>query len=117
MVEILKQWPNVVSDFLIEIGTAAAVRLERDLGRLAKEGHSLRDITRQLREGIFELKTKHNRMEYRCLFIFFEHEIVILLCFKKKSQKAPGHLIEKAITRSKQLKNGSEKPVGYTTRH
>ena len=70
----LKEWERVATDFLkhlLEVrGLAAQLRVLRDLRRLAEKRHALRDITEKIGEGIFELKTSHDRMEYRCITLF-----------------------------------------------
>jgi hypothetical protein len=67
----IKEWERVATDFLrhlIEVrGLAAQLRVLRDLRRLAEKRHALRDITEKIGEGLFELKTSHDRMEYRCI--------------------------------------------------
>jgi phage-related protein len=117
MSDDLKEWPNVVTDFLRDIGLAAAVRLKRDLLQLATERHRLRGITKHIRGDIFELKTKYSKMEYRCLYVFYENDIVILFCFQKKTRKTPTQHIDIAVDRLKQLKRESEKRIGSVTIH
>lgn len=63
----------------------------------------MRDITEKIAEGIFELKTSHNRMEYRCIYTFNHPDIVVLVCFEKKTRKTPKHIIELAESRRAQL--------------
>ncbi len=84
MFDGLKEWTTVVTDFLVEIGPDGQTRLLRDLRKLNSERYKLRDITKPLGNGLFELKTKNKREEYRCIYIYSNDEIVILLCFKKK---------------------------------
>jgi phage-related protein len=103
----LKEWDRVATDFLkhlLEVrGLAAQLRVLRDLRRLAEKRHALRDITEKIGEGIFELKTSHDRMEYRCIYAFRHPHIVVLLCFEKKTRKTPKNIIELAESRLAQL--------------
>ena len=63
----------------------------------------MRDITKPLGLGLFELTTTHDRMEYRCLYAFHRNEIVVLVCFVKKSRKAPKAKIDLARSRHSEL--------------
>lgn len=101
----LLEWAHEVSNFLAEIGVGGEARLLRDLRKLAVQRSQLRDITKPLGEGLFELKTSFKREEYRCLYVFHESEIVVLLCFKKKSQKTPRSQLELARKRQTELKS------------
>lgn len=117
MNEGLKEWAKVATDFLAEIGVAAEARVLRDLRRLAVERHRLRDITESIRDGVFELKTKHGGMQYRCFYAFNNNEIIVLVCFEKKTRKAPNHLIDLAISRLKHIKRNSEQDIGDIKLH
>jgi phage-related protein len=116
----LKEWERVATDFLkhlLEVrGLAAQLRVLRDLRRLAEKRHALRDITEKIGEGLFELKTSHDRMEYRCIYTFNHPDIVVLVCFEKKTRKTPKHLIELAQGRRAQLMK-TEIKVGNIVLH
>lgn len=107
MVGSLLEWGTEVTDFLAHVlearGKGAKARLLRDPRRLAVERHRLRDICHPLGQGLFELTTTHDGMEYRCFYVFHQNEIVVLVCFEKKSRKAPQRYIEIARARQKQL--------------
>ena len=105
-----------MTDFLGEITKAAVPRLMRDLLKLATERHKLRDITKPLGQGLFELTTSHDGMEYRCLYVFHEGDIVVLVCFVKKSRKTPPAKIELARSRYKELVR-QEAVLGNVTFH
>ena len=103
----IKQWESVVTDFLKHLletrGPAAELRVLRDLRKLAEKGHALRDITEKLEDGLIELKTSHNKMEYRCIYVHRHPDIIILICFEKKKQKTPRHFIDLAKKRHSQI--------------
>lgn len=103
----LEEWERVATDFLkhlLEVrGLVAHVRMLRDLRKLAEKRHALRDITEKIGEGLFELKTSHDRMEYRCIYTFNHPDIVVLVCFEKKTRKTPKHIIRLAESRRAQL--------------
>ena len=51
-----------------------------------------------LRDDIYEFRVNHGNNEFRLLYIYDGDTIVVLLnCFKKKTQKTPNSEIEKAI--------------------
>lgn len=51
-----------------------------------------------IRDGVFELRTEYNNNIYRVFFIFDDGNIVVWFNgFQKKSQKTPGHEIDKAV--------------------
>src|SRR5262245_32194145 len=106
----LKQWPEEVTVFLRSInrehGVAAEVRVIRDLRRLAEKGHRLRDINKPLDHGLFELITSHNKVEYRCIYAFHHPNIVVLVCFVKKTRKTPPAKIELACQRNALVSKG-----------
>jgi phage-related protein len=99
----LKQWDQVVDEFLGEVnelhGLSAELRILRDLKKLASQRHRLRGITESLGHGLLELKTSHDGMEYRCIYVHHHPDIVILACFNKKTAKTPKQQIEIARSR------------------
>ena len=114
----LKQWPEEVAVFLRSInqehGVAAEVRVLRDLRRLAERRHRLRDINKHLDHGLFELITSHNKIEYRCIYAFHHPEIVVLVCFVKKTRKTPPAKIEQARNRNTLVARGGIELVDIT---
>ncbi|MEA4905828.1 MAG: type II toxin-antitoxin system RelE/ParE family toxin [Petrimonas sp.] len=51
-----------------------------------------------IRNSIFEFRVSYGNNEFRIFFIYDGNKIVVLLnCFKKKTQKTPQNEIEKAI--------------------
>lgn len=116
----LKQWPGEVAAFLravaLEQGVSAEARLLRDLRRLAEKRHQLRDVNKPLDHGLFELITSHNKIEYRCIYAFHHPEIVVLVCFIKKTRKTPPAMIELARKRSALVARG-EVSLGDVTVH
>ena len=116
----LKQWPDEVVTFLravkLEQGVSAEARLLRDLRRLAEKRHQLRDINKPLGHALYELITSHNRIEYRCIYSFHHPEIVVLVCFIKKSRKTPPAMIELARKRNALVASG-EVSLGDVTLH
>jgi len=116
----LQEWPGEVTSFLMTVrqdyGIAAEVRLLRDLRRLAEERHRLRDINKPLDSGLFELITTYRKLEFRCIYAFHHPEIVVLLCFVKKSRKTPPKLLEEARKRNLHVLR-KEVTLGNATLH
>jgi hypothetical protein len=80
--------------------------------RLREEGYDLRrPVCDILRDGVYELRAKHQNVNYRILYSFVGECIVLLShgCTKKK--KVPEREIEKAmLNREKYVKD----PEGHT---
>ena len=74
------------------------VRIER----LAAAGHDLRrpeaDI---LRNGIYELRARHGRVQYRLLYFFHGKNVAILAHALTKEDTVPAIDIDRALTRKK----------------
>ncbi|MCQ2381586.1 MAG: type II toxin-antitoxin system RelE/ParE family toxin [Acidaminococcaceae bacterium] len=61
---------------------------------LEKNGTNMNEnFTKHIEDGIWELRPGHNRVFYFC---FDKTTIVLLHCFRKKTQKTPKKEIEKA---------------------
>jgi Phage derived protein Gp49-like (DUF891) len=80
------------------------------------ERHRLRDINKPLDSGLFELITTHKKLEFRCIYAFHHPEIVVLLCFVKKSGKTPPKLLAEARKRNLHVLR-KEVTLGNATLH
>ena len=68
--------------------------------RLADEGHALRrPESDYLRDGIYELRVRHGRVNYRILYFFHGQSVVILAHGLTKEAEVPDAEIERAIRR------------------
>ena len=104
MARTVRQCGKRYDDFLAGLPVAATARVKLHVNRLAKEGNSLRPpLTKPLRDGLFELRTKHGSDIYRNIFIFWEGEIIILESFVKKQQRTPNRHIDAALTRRSEI--------------
>lgn len=82
---------------------AARVRL------LAEMGHELRrPIADTLRDGIYELRVRRGRVNYRLLYFFHGKNVAILAHALTKEAEVPDIEIERAIARRKALENAPE---------
>ena len=70
------------------------------LGRLAEAGHELRRPEADyLREGIYELRARRGRVNYRMLYFFHGQNVAILAHALTKEGEIPDGDIARAITR------------------
>lgn len=82
---------------------AARVRL------LEEMGHELRrPIADTLRDGIYELRVRRGRVNYRLLYFFHGKNVAILAHALTKEAEVPDIEIERAIARRKALENAPE---------
>jgi phage-related protein len=73
-----------------------AIRIET----LRQMGHELRrPIADYLRDGIYELRIRHNRVQCRILYFFHGVELVILAHGLMKEKEVPDVDIERAVER------------------
>lgn len=69
---------------------------------LAAMGHELRrPIADYLRDGIYELRARHERVNYRILYFFHGREAAVLAHSLTKEDKVPAGDIERAIARKR----------------
>jgi phage-related protein len=81
--------------------------------QLASTGYELRrPAADYLQDGIYELRAKHVRVQYRILYFFYGQNVAILThAITKDTNQVPATKIERAIKR-KQLFEGN--PETYT---
>jgi phage-related protein len=73
--------------------------------QLASTGHELRrPAADYLRDGIYELRAKHIRVQYRILYFFHGQNVAILAhAIAKEGDQVPFAEIERAIRRKEQF--------------
>jgi phage-related protein len=82
------------------------------IGRLADFGHELRrPLADILRDGIYELRIRKGRVNYRILYFFHGRNLAILGHALTKEDKVPKADIERAIRRKKAFESD---PVGHS---
>lgn len=101
-----------VYQWLKELGRTDKKALANCLAKirlLAFEGHQLRrPHTDYLRGGIYELRAKRGRVQYRILYFFHGQNIALLTHGLTKEKKVPSIDIERAIRRKKQYEKSPE---------
>ena len=112
----LQEYGLEATNFLKGIGAGGEARLLRDLKELSDHRHQINirrpGSSKSFGGGLFELRTTHSKenLEYRCIYAFHENEIVILLCFTKKTRKTDPNHLEEARKRLNSLKQKKWKP-------
>lgn len=104
-----------VRDWLAELqrkNRAVFAKCVEAIERLAQFGYELRrphaDI---LREGIYELRVKHQRVNYRILYFFYGQNVVVLTHGLVKESAVPVVDIERALERKRRLEADPEKHI------
>lgn len=84
--------------FLRSLPKAARMEAGAALTDLEEKGSQLRRPGADyLRDGIYELRFRSERIEYRILYFFDGNDIVLTNAFVKKTKKIPATEIERAI--------------------
>jgi phage-related protein len=79
------------------------------IGRLKDLGHELRRPEADyLRDGIYELRVRHRRTNFRMLYFFFGNQAVVLTDGLIKERDVPPNEIDRAITLRKKLEADPE---------
>lgn len=78
--------------------------------QLASTGHELRrPAADYLRDGVYELRAKHIRVQYRILYFFHGQNVAILAhAIAKEGDQVPVVEIERAIRRKEQFEANPE---------
>ena len=88
-----------------------AKRLAR-LARLEEMGHELRrPEADHLRDGIYELRAAHQRVQYRILYFFSGKDFVVVSHGLQKQKQVPSIDIDRAIQRKNRFHAG---PAAHT---
>ena len=86
------------SDFMEKLSELERTKILRALLLFETEDKIPYHYIKYLRDDIYEFRVNYGNNEFRLLFIYDGDTIVVLLnCFKKKTQKTPNSEIEKAI--------------------
>ncbi|HVT28014.1 MAG TPA: type II toxin-antitoxin system RelE/ParE family toxin [Lacipirellulaceae bacterium] len=100
-------------DWLAELESrdrAAYRKCRRYLLRLAQVGNELRrPVADYLRDGIYELRVRHSRVNYRMLYGFVGNNVVLVSHGITKERLVPASEIELALRRLAQYRNNPNK--------
>lgn len=93
-------------EFLRELPKAARIEAGAALTDLERMGPALRRPDADfLAEGIYELRFRAARVEYRILYFFAGDRVILAHGFVKKSAAVPKRQLEKALTRREIWRN------------
>jgi phage-related protein len=102
-----------VRDWLAELqqrNRPAFAKCVQAIGRLAAFGHELRrPHADMLRDGIYELRVRHKRVNLRILYFFHGQDVAVLAHGLVKEKQVPDVDIERAIERKRKLENEPDK--------
>ena len=74
------------------------------LGRLEEQGHELRRPEADyLRDGIYELRTRHQNVNYRMLYFFYGDQAAVLSHGLTKERRVPPREIDLAVERKNKV--------------
>lgn len=102
-----------VRDWLVELqqrNRPAFAKCVAMIDRLAAFGHELRRPHADLlRDGIYELRVRHQRVNYRILYFFHGQNVAFLAHGLVKEKRVPDVDIERAIARKRKLEGDPDK--------
>jgi putative component of toxin-antitoxin plasmid stabilization module len=100
-------------DELLKRGQRKAwAKCRERIQRLAELGFELRrPLADILRDGIYELRAKHGRVNYRILYFFHGRNVGVLASGLTKEGKVPDADINRAVRRKKEF---DQDPHGHT---
>jgi phage-related protein len=102
-----------VRDWLAELqrrNRPAFAKCVAAIERPAHFGHELRrPHCDMLRDGIYELRVRHKRVNYRILYFFQGQKVVVLAHGLVKEKLVPDVDIERAMERKRKLENEPDK--------
>ncbi len=103
----------IMSEWLSQQSDVGRDRCIDRLKRLRSQGHELRrPIAAPLRDGIYELRARENKVRLRILFFFYGRErAVVTHGLKKETGGVPSIEIDRALLRKKKYE---ENPTAHT---
>ena len=89
----------LILEWMDELPAKAQDKCTVRIERLAEQGHELRRPEADyLRDGIYELRVKHARVNYRMLYFFFgPNRAVVTHGFSKQEAKVPNKETDRAL--------------------
>ncbi|WP_456088071.1 type II toxin-antitoxin system RelE/ParE family toxin [Parabacteroides sp.] len=91
------------SEFISRLSEQERKKIQRTLALFKEKDKIPSHYIKFIRDEIYELRVTYGNNEFRIFFIYDGNIIVILLnCFKKKTQKTPDGEIDKAIKLKKE---------------
>jgi len=106
-----------VVDWLHRLQTKAQDKCYVKMERLAECGHELRRPEADyLRDGIYELRVRFQRLNLRCLYFFFGAMAVVISHGFSKEGSVPASEIDRAIERKRKFEEDPEPHIALWER-
>jgi phage-related protein len=103
-----------VLEWLDELPVKIQDKCAARIKRLMACGNELRRPEADyLRDGIYELRVRYLRVNYRLLYFFHENQVVVLTHGLTKEREVPAREIDKALALRRRFESG---PESYTIR-
>jgi phage-related protein len=94
-----------LTEFLDEIPDKAMVKCLHRMERLQEMGHLLRRPEADfLRDGIYELRVRHQNVNYRLLYFFIGKSVAVIAHGITKEDQVPSREIDRALERMRRFK-------------
>jgi phage-related protein len=99
-----------IAEWLALLDRKARLKLSARIRLLQMFGHELRrPIADYLRDGVYELRVSHMRMQYRILYFFNGNSVIVLSHGIRKTEIVPPIEIEKALERKAKYENSPDR--------
>lgn len=102
-----------VLNWLAEVGRGNQKVIEKCVARLealAAMGHELRrPLADYLRDGIYELRVRQSKVQYRILYFFHGQNVAVVAHGLTKEKSVPAVDIDRAIERKQKFERAPEK--------
>jgi phage-related protein len=96
---------EVVRDWLRDLAPEVRKQIGSDLLRVQWQWPVSLPLVRSFGEGLYELRSSHNKQEFRVFFVVEEQVLLALHGFQKKTQKTPPGELKTAQKRKKEVKS------------
>lgn len=101
-------------EWLDELSSKIQDKCAARIKRLMECGHELRRPEADyLRDGIYELRVRYQRVNYRLLYFFYGQQVVVLSHGLVKEREVPPSEIDKALTLKRRFEAA---PASHTVR-
>ncbi|MDP2599902.1 MAG: type II toxin-antitoxin system RelE/ParE family toxin [Deltaproteobacteria bacterium] len=99
-----------ILDWFKELPKNVEAKARTRIEELERQGHELRrPFADYLRDGIYELRWRHQSVNFRILYFFYRRDVVILSHGLTKEDRVPLREIEMAIKNKVIYENNPEK--------
>ncbi len=98
-----------VLEWLDELPVKIQDKCATRVKRLMSHGHELRRPEADyLRDGIYELRVRYRRVNYRLLYFFYGNQVVVLTHGLTKEREVPPREIDRALSLKRRFESAPE---------